>query len=333
MVKINILTTSLEGCVSRQIDRDRYPESDYYICQNSAADIVWDIVVVYEAIEAPVSIKCKLGGLVFISGEPPYSQIYTNQFLKQFDLVVSSHKAKKGLNVLNWQQSLDWHYGMNLTKRLYSCDFNYLKSMPIPSKTKLISVITSNQRMMPGHNKRYLIIKKLMKDYAGKIDFFGKGFNFIDDKAEALDNYKFHICIENSFIRDYWTEKMADPLLGYCVPIYSGCKNINDYFDSNGCFFFDIDDYDSLKSIIDSILLNGEDIYEKKKPYLLANRNLLMNKYNLVTSVLSYTNFDEKEWEHHYIIPSKMCKTYNLELWILRFKRLFIKTKYKILKR
>lgn len=332
-MNINILTTSLDGCVLRQIDRTRYPESQYHICQNSKEDIIWDIVVVYEALKEPVKIKCKKGGLVFISGEPPYSRVYPKQFLRQFDLVVTSHKELKGINMLHWQQSLDWHYGMNLSKKTYSCDFDKLKNMAIPKKNKMISVITSNQRMMPGHNKRYLIIRKLMKDYAGKIDFYGRGFNFIDDKADALNDYKFHICIENSFIPDYWTEKMADPLLAYSVPIYAGCKNITDYFNYKGCFLFDIDDYAKLKKIIDSILADGERLYQEKLSFLCENRNLLLDKYNLIPSVLSYTKPDRKLWKSHEIIPSSRCSSYKFELWMLRLKRLMIKTKYKLFRK
>ena len=50
------------------------------------------------------------------------------------------------------------------------------------------------------------------------------------DKDEALSEYRFHIALENSVHQDYWTEKLADPFLRGCFPIYSGCPNLDDYF-------------------------------------------------------------------------------------------------------
>ncbi len=68
------------------------------------------------------------------------------------------------------------------------------------------------------------------KYFEKEIEFFGKNINPIHDKADALLRYKFSICIENSSINDYWTEKFADPILAYTIPIYYGCMNIEDYY-------------------------------------------------------------------------------------------------------
>ena len=42
----------------------------------------------------------------------------------------------------------------------------------------------------------------------------------------------FHLCIENESSDHYWSEKLADAYLGYCFPIYSGARRVNDYFPS-----------------------------------------------------------------------------------------------------
>jgi hypothetical protein len=44
----------------------------------------------------------------------------------------------------------------------------------------------------------------------------------------------FHIAIENTSINNYFTEKIVDCFQTRTVPIYYGCKNINDYFNPMG---------------------------------------------------------------------------------------------------
>ena len=44
----------------------------------------------------------------------------------------------------------------------------------------------------------------------------------------------FHIAIENTSIKNYFTEKIIDCFQTRTVPIYYGCINIGDYFDING---------------------------------------------------------------------------------------------------
>jgi len=55
-----------------------------------------------------------------------------------------------------------------------------------------------------------------------------------DDRKNTLFDSMFHIAIENSFNTNYFTEKLVDCLATYTVPIYMGCPNIGDFFDTDG---------------------------------------------------------------------------------------------------
>jgi hypothetical protein len=45
-------------------------------------------------------------------------------------------------------------------------------------------------------------------------------------KIETLKKYKYNICCENSICEGYVTEKIFECFAGGCIPIYSGCKNV-----------------------------------------------------------------------------------------------------------
>jgi hypothetical protein len=53
-------------------------------------------------------------------------------------------------------------------------------------------------------------------------------------KIEIFETYMFSIVIENSRQIHYFTEKIIDCLLTKTIPIYYGCPNISDYFDTSG---------------------------------------------------------------------------------------------------
>ena len=48
--------------------------------------------------------------------------------------------------------------------------------------------------------------------------------------AEMCENYMFTIAIENTSHDHYFTEKIVNPLLYDTIPLYWGCKKIEEYF-------------------------------------------------------------------------------------------------------
>lgn len=331
MIYINILTAFPNPLFMHQLDKERFGDKIYFT-ENSDEDIVWDYIVVYENLKPNLSnIRYRKGGLIFISGEPEDSNPYCHRFLNQFDYIISSHKCFKSPKNHLTQQALNWHFGYSHREMRAKYDYLKLKNMPLPQKQSDMSMICSSKTMMPGHIGRYKFYQMLKEHFPDKIDFYGSGIKYIEDKADAISPYRFHICIENSSVDDYWTEKIADAILGYSVPVYFGCTNIESYFPKEAIICIDIKNHKETYNTIAEILSNPVRIYEKKLPYLKEARQLLLEKYNIFPMLESFVktipppknevvNFNCKPWNE--------MLSWKIEYWFLRFTRLCYKIKH-----
>ena len=68
----------------------------------------------------------------------------------------------------------------------------------------------------------------------GDVDYTGE--LVLGDSKIPLFDSMFHIAIENTSIRNYFSEKILDCFQSRTVPIYYGCPNIGDFFNINGIF-------------------------------------------------------------------------------------------------
>jgi hypothetical protein len=287
MIYINILTHLKQKLFEKQLPKDLCSDGIVFKI-NSNEDIVWDLVVVYEDIDEPWHVKYRDGGLLFISGEPPMVKVYSADFLNRFNYVISSHPEIKHNRHFRIQQSLPWYFGYDFINNSINYTFEDLKNMPVPAKNKKISFIVSNRTFLPGHNLRVRFCNELQKRYSAYMDFYGKGFCPVKDKAEAINPYYFSICIENSSIKDYWTEKIADVFLGYTVPVYYGCKNLAAYFSTDSYVPVDIKKKKEAFSLIENIIQNTEKIYKEIAPHAIEARNKCLYEYNVFYSIRSF---------------------------------------------
>jgi hypothetical protein len=76
----------------------------------------------------------------------------------------------------------------------------------------------------------------------------------------------FHIAVENSQNKNYFTEKIVDAFLTKTLPIYWGCPNIGEYFDDRGIITFNNEN--ELVDIINSLT---EEDYSNRKEYIEKN--------------------------------------------------------------
>jgi hypothetical protein len=145
------------------------------------------------------------------------------------------------------------------------------KSIPFQDKTKIMSLVFSDKNLAPGHLYRTSLVKAILNEKL-PIDIYGSGCRLINgsrksknikgrfQSTEPYENYLFSICIENYRSNDYISEKLLDPLLHNCNPIYLGAKNINKYFDNiiqlKGYILFDIE-------LLKVILKNPQKYYKQ----------------------------------------------------------------------
>lgn len=307
-----------------ELDRSVFPENEFYIQENSKEDIIWDLVVVYEGVSEPYSVKCKKGNLIFISGEPPMSRVYPKSFLAQFNTLITQRPNLPHHDNRQYHPCMNWHLFFSFSQNKYLVDYATVRDMPQPAKAKKISMITSSKRMMPGHGKRMNFVESMHKRLGSEIDFFGQGIKFVDTKAEALCDFLFTISVENSSIANYWTEKFADPILSYTVPIYFGCTNIDSYFPKDSYIKIDINDLNGSYATIKSILENPIEVYKRHLPSLLEARQLLLERYNIFSElfhVFGQQMKQEKEEEQRVVLPSRAFHSYKYLYTWLRFKR------------
>lgn len=170
---------------------------------------------------------------IFVAGEPESFHRYQPRFLEQFGTVITTQRGTRHPRAIYSQPAINWFTGVRFQdgpQRLVPVlDFADLAAGN-PEKTKLCSVVCSNNATTRGHRKRIEFVDLLHREFGDRIDFYGRGRREMADKDEALAHYRFHIALENSVHSDYWTEKLADPFLRGCYPIYNGCPNLSNYF-------------------------------------------------------------------------------------------------------
>lgn len=148
----------------------------------------------------------------------------------------------------------------------------------IYEKTKLVSIISSAKRTLPGHQLRH----EVMSSVGSKLDIYGKCCNFIENKLDGLKDYKFNISIENLQETNWFTEKLIDVLRTGTVPIYWGCPNIGEYFNTKG--FIVVNSLEEIVNVVNN--LTDED-YISRKEYIKENfdRAERYNNFNLFDRV------------------------------------------------
>lgn len=219
---------------------------------------------------------------VVLATSEPYSVLaYPRDYCRQFGMVLSCQENLKHPGVVYTPAFVYWYAGVAFKGSTPESriDYDAFKNMEMPRKTKLISVVTSNKAFTQGHQDRIDFVEKLKKHYGDKIDVFGRGYNTFEDKWEVLAPYKYHIAIENSSSRYYWTEKLSDCYLAGCFPLYYGCTNTGDYFPEKGFCKIDIHDFEGSVKTIDAMIEN--DVREQRMAELEECRRLVLEDYNM----------------------------------------------------
>lgn len=220
-------------------------------------------------------LACPRENTLLITGEPSSITYYGKSFLSQFGHVLTSQEpwALKHPGAIRRQAGLLWYYGGSDERG--TCD--HLASATPPLKTKAISTVCSTKAMRHTlHSLRLDFTRCLMKNLP-ELDVFGYGMGQLDNKADAIDPYRYHLVIENHSCPHHWTEKLADAYLGYSLPIYFGCTNLAEYFPEESYVWIDIRSYETAVAQIHSLLTSNA--YEKRLPAIIRARRLVLEKY------------------------------------------------------
>lgn len=246
------------------------------------------VVIRGKSIKNSITFNVAPQNLVLTTSEPLSVLAYPNDYCRQFGMVCSCQETLKHKNVVYTPAIIQWFVGASFDSRGRGkslIDYDTFKAMPTPRKTKLISVIGSNKAFTKGHLDRIRFVERLKEYYGDKIDVFGRGYNDFEDKWDVIAPYKYHIVIENSSTKYYWTEKLSDCFMGETYPIYYGCTNADEYFPKDAFTPVDINDFDSCVKTIDALI--ARDAYEAAKPLLKDCKELVLEDYNMFNYIAS----------------------------------------------
>ena len=203
--------------------------------------------------------------------------ILTNH--KQYDLILTSDEVI--LN--NTNNSVKFPYGSTWLNKgdidhpdgLGSFDEEIVKDLWNDKKFEVSFVLTAHYRSLSGYD-----LRKDLAIYRDWIEIPTKFYNstrmggtiseiepLLDDDKKNLFHSQFSFSIENSKVKNYFSEKLIDCFITKTVPIYHGCPNIDEYFDTRGMILVG----DAVKESIDAVNNLTPETYEKMMPYIEEN--------------------------------------------------------------
>lgn len=250
-------------------------------------------------------LQCPKENTILVTSEPSSITFYGRAFAKQFHYIITNHNEKllPHPNAIRSQTGNVWFYGKS---------YDEIINVIHPFKTKKISTVCSDKRQGHTMHKARYDFTKIMEESIPELERFGKGFQWIETKAEALDDFQFHVVIENHIEENVWTEKLADAFLGFTVPIYCGCPNVYQYFPKDSLIQIDIKDINgSIQKIKEVIAIEGE--YERRLDSVKEARRRVIEEYNLPAMIHNIIeNAEEKK-----VVENK--KIYSRRVMRLRY--------------
>jgi len=257
-----------------------------FIFQRDAREYDW--LLVYDDLPArsgepkkttKEKLACPRAHTLLVTTEPSSIKIYGNDYTSQFGAVLTSQPewALPHPTRIFSQPALHWFYGVGSREVM---PFDLMLERPKADKSRAVSMVYSPKSMRHTlHHQRARFMRWLVENMP-ELDTFGRETaRALDDKADCLNDYRYHIAIENFVGKHHWTEKLADPFLGLSLPFYYGCPNVEDYFPGDSFIRIDIRDPAGALEIIRTAIANNE--YEKRFPALIEARKRVMFDYNL----------------------------------------------------
>lgn len=222
-----------------------------------------DAWVVFEELANEQTVLCPADRTVFICGEPDSIGVYPEEFLAQFHWVISGRDDLRHPRQIRLQQGHPWFVEKS---------FDELAAMTSVPKTRSVCVVSSDKAFTEGHRERLRFVDALREGLGGAIDVWGRGIRDFERKWDLLADYRYAVVLENFAGPDFLTEKLADALFAFCVPLYHGCTNLGRYFDATSSVIpVDLQDAKGTVDLLRRLIADPTD-YERRLPGLIDAR-------------------------------------------------------------
>ncbi len=247
------------------------------------------------------TLACPREHTILITVEPPTIRLYSACYTRQFAYVLTTHDAAylphKGRRISNG--SMRW-----------CVDYTAEEVFRLPNwkKSKLISTCCSLKQMKHTRHYERLVLTRYLAAHLPELDWYGWGINRIKSKQTALNEYKYHVAVENYIHPHHWSDKISDPILAQCLTFYAGDPTLSTVL-PEGCFIpIPIDDPPMALDIIRQAMRNGE--YEKRLPQIREAQKLIATRYNMFDRVAAVIREHESASADHHDVPRRQQYIY-----------------------
>jgi hypothetical protein len=183
--------------------------------------------------------------------------------------------------VLTWREDI---ISSLENSKLFTFGTSWIKN-PEFDKINLISYLTSSKVITQNHRFRHEVYDLLRGIYNENMAIQTHMSPPRIDRVETVLNPSmFFVTIENSCYKNLFTEKIVNCFMTKTIPIYYGCPNIGDFFDTDGILTFN-----NKKELIDIVQnIDENDYYSRidsiEKNYILAHSHAdyFDNIYNYI---------------------------------------------------
>ncbi len=254
----------------------------------------YDWLVVYDDL-APVGeerfssrierLPCGANNTVLVTAEPSSVKVYGSAFTRQFGWVLTSQEpwALDHPRTVRSQTGYRWFYGVGRGRLL---DYDALDAAEMPEKSNAVSTICSSKAQTHTLHARRLAFTRALAAELPDLAWFGRGIRAIDDKAEAIDPYAFHLAVENHIAPHHFTEKLADTFLGFAMPVYHGAPDLADYFPPESFLSLPTLEPTQAAEILRKAMVDAR--AAKARSALVEARRRVLERYNLFATLAAF---------------------------------------------
>ena len=201
---------------------------------------------------------------------PAANSIIHNSDKYSFILTFNAYVLKTCKNAYKYIYGTTW---------IQESEYNSVKPA---DKKFMITSVTGSKLMAPGHHFRQVVYNEQLRITSIPTCFYISGNSGTlkqikqnptlsrESKLELFKTSQFSLVIENSMQENYFTEKLCDCLITKTIPVYSGCPNISDFFDTTGWIIINNYSFDELLMKLNTLT---EDYYMKHMDIVEKNLN------------------------------------------------------------
>lgn len=254
-------------------------DADYIIVLNEPWETTDEERMLFFCMEPPCLPECNDWDRYNALGKFPISELYFPQkwtFTDTYDDLKEMKPPKKSKD-LSWVTS-DKGKNMNNFESLVRQSLLRTGIMKHRQKPGL-SLPTD------GHILRMNFLDRLVSRFPDILDLYGRGdfqgeyyHGEIDDKWDGLVDYRYSLAIENYHGPNYWSEKISEPLLAWCMPIYWGCTNLPEFLPENSYVSIDIENENAPKRVEEIVNSN---LREQNIGAIAEARRQILDRYQI----------------------------------------------------